>query len=357
VSCSRVAVLKTSPDTVVDDYGKLMRLASYTDTVKPDGETVLNIDLSWHHFFPSGSTTPWQLDGVLKTLIGDGFLHRRISACYGIRKGISVKKGEVFNRHVSVLESYDIRVIHLGEGERWIRYEPKTRLRALEKIFPDGIYIPERFSGCAIIHLPTMKTDALSMIAGTMYANFESLLDERSMRAYSALHEALVDAFTIAKELFRGIFTVMDGVFAGEGPGPLSYMPHEKNLILASSDPVALDAVAAAVMGFEPMTIPFIRLAHDAELGTGDIGEIEILGEDISGMHFDFHAGQSGMDTRIRLMEKKLAGTFLAPLSRLLTVLYSDFYWYVGVGEKLIRNAMKGNWGTLFESYRKKIGS
>ena len=350
---TRVAVIKTSPDTVIDDFGRLMRLASYTDSVSAGYETALNIDLSWHHFFPASSATPWQLNGVLNTLIKDGYSCERLYACYGKTSGLSVHKGEVLNRHVSVIERYGIRNIHLDEGEKWVRYEPETPLRILSNVYPDGIYIPERFIDSSIIHLTTLKTDALAAVSGAVHTSFKTLLDEKSNRSYPVYHEALVDALIIAKDVFQGIFAVMDGVFAGEGPGPLSYMPHEKNIILASSDMVALDAVAATLMGFDPLSIPFIRLAHETGLGRGDMNEIEVLGEDISGINFHFSVEQTGMDYRVRRMGKAFASSFLAPFSRLISTLYNDFYWYVHVGEKRIRNAMKGEWGKLFEGYRK----
>ena len=54
--------------------------------------------------------------------------------------------------------------------------------------------------------------------------------------------------------------------------------PKIKNVILASSDQVAIDAVAAHMMGFDPLKIPFIKIAHDKGLGVGDIDQIDIAG-------------------------------------------------------------------------------
>ena len=350
---TRVAVLKTSPETVVGDYGRLMRLVSYTDTIVPGNETALNIDLSWHHFFPGSSATPWQLDGVLNTLIEDGFTSEQLYACCATKSGISTLKGEVLNRYVPVIERYGIRNIHLNKGGKRIRYVPKTPLRAVSKVYPDGIPVPGRFIGSSAVQLTTLKTDALVTVAGAVHTTFKNLLDERSTSAYPEYHEAMVDALTIAKDVYKGVFAVMDGVFAAEGPGPLSYMPHEKNIILASSDMVALDAVAASLMGFDPLSIPFIRLAHESGIGTGDMNEIEVAGDDITGLNFHFALKQAGMDYRIRTMGKALAGSFLAPVSQFMSTAYNDFYWYVHTGEERIKNAMKGDWGKLFEDYRK----
>ena len=70
---SRVAVLKTTPATVIDDYKRLMRLADYQQFLPRDNETALKINISWQYFYPACSTTPWQLDGVIATLLEDGY--------------------------------------------------------------------------------------------------------------------------------------------------------------------------------------------------------------------------------------------------------------------------------------------
>jgi hypothetical protein len=70
-------------------------------------------------------------------------------------------------------------------------------------------------------------------------------------------------------------------------------IPVEKNVILASSDQVAVDAVAAKLMGFDPLSIKYIRLAHDRGLGVGDPQDIEILGDDISGENWGFKVGSN----------------------------------------------------------------
>src|SRR5262249_56636424 len=61
---ARVAVLRTRPETVVSDYGRLMRLAGYQAVLPPDGQLLLKLNLSWTKYFPACSTQPWQLDGV-----------------------------------------------------------------------------------------------------------------------------------------------------------------------------------------------------------------------------------------------------------------------------------------------------
>ncbi len=61
MSKSKVVVLKTKPETVFEDYARLMRLAEYEKYLPKDKDTALKINISWHHFYPACSTTPWQL--------------------------------------------------------------------------------------------------------------------------------------------------------------------------------------------------------------------------------------------------------------------------------------------------------
>ena len=69
-------------------------------------------------------------------------------------------------------------------------------------------------------------------------------------------------------------------------------------MFLASADQVAIDAVAAKMMGFDPMSIKFIKLAHDRGLGCGDISEIEVVGEDITDVNWHFQQSENTFASR-----------------------------------------------------------
>ena len=163
----------------------------------------------------------------------------------------------------------------------------------LDKIYPEGISIPKRLIGSNVIHLPTMKTHVFTQMTGAMKNAFGGLLFEKRHWTHSVIHETLVDLLAIQKEIHPGLFAVMDGTFAGDGPGPRCMAPHVKNYILASGDMVAIDAVAAKMMGFDPLSIKFIRLAHERGLGCGDVREIDVVGEDITNVNFHFHVGDT----------------------------------------------------------------
>jgi uncharacterized protein (DUF362 family) len=260
-----------------------------------------------------------------------------------------------------VLEKYGLRNIHLYEaGEEWIHFEPKAKMLVLDGIYPEGIRIPKRLVGSNIIHLPTMKTHVFTQMTGAMKNAFGGLLFEKRHWTHGVIHETLVDLLAIQKEIHPGLFAVMDGTFAGDGPGPRCMIPHIKNYILASGDMVAIDAIAAKMMGFDPLSIKFIRLAHERGLGCGDVREIEVVGEDIADVNFHFNAHADTLASRgqkmiywgaLKPLEHLLLRTPLAPWSYIASRLYHDVYWYNFVGRRRVREALRTDWGKLFAAY------
>ena len=357
---AKVAVLRTDTQGVFADFHRLMNLVDHQESLSRKRPTALKINISWHYFFPACSTNPWQLEGVIRALLRDGYAKEKIYACHNKTVVVSAKRGERANKHKYVTDKFSLENVHLYEGEKWIRYEPKGKIRVLNEIFPKGIHIPERFIGSNIIHLPTMKTHVFTTITGAMKNAFGGLLQERRHWTHSVIHETLVDLLTIQKEIHPGILAVTDGTFAGDGPGPRCMTPHVKNMILASTDQVAIDAISAKMMGFDPMSLDFIRLAHEAGLGVGRPAEIEVVGEDISGVNWGFEGSKNTFASRgqkaiywgpLKPLEKLLLRTALVPWSYMASWLYHDWYWYPFHGREKVIKAYRSPWGKLFKNY------
>lgn len=62
-------------------------------------------------------------------------------------------------------------------------------------------------------------------------------------------------------QIQRRYFVVVDGIIAGEGNGPIEPIPRKAGVLLSGFNPVALDLVAALIMGFDPFKVPVIRHA------------------------------------------------------------------------------------------------
>ncbi len=354
----KVAVLRTTPETVLADYRRLMQLAGFEQALPKDKDTLLKINISWQQWYPACSTAPWQLEAVIRTLLDAGY--KNLIAAHNRTVVVDAYVGERNNKHKLVVDRYGLQNVHLYEPQvEWVVYEPKTPMLVLDKVYPDGIKIPKMFIGKNIVHLPTVKTHVFTTITGAMKNAFGGLLSERRHWTHSVIHETVVDLLAIQQEIHTGIFAVMDGTFAGDGPGPRAMNVHEKNIILASADQVAIDAISAKLQGFDPMSLKFIRLAHERGLGVGDPREIEIVGDDISGENWHFVTGETFASRGQKMIyhgplkpfENLLLRSPIVPWSYIASRTYYDGLWYPLVGHKRVQAALKTPWGRLFERY------
>jgi len=356
---SQVAVLRTRPETVVADYGRLMRLVKYDQVLPREQDLIVKLNLSWTKYFPACSSQPWQVDGVLTTLREDGYERRRIFPVENKTVVTNPVEGCRNNKWSPVLERHGLPFIPLPDVE-WTVYRFKSPLLKLNRIFPEGIEIPKMYVGKNICQLPTMKTHGHSQTTGAIKNSFGGLLKEVRHYAHEYMHEVLVDLMYMQRELHPGIFAVMDGTVMGDGAGPRTMIPREGNLILASSDQVAIDAIAAKIMGFDPLAIRYLAMCHERGLGVADPRDIEIVGDVAAA------ATSMGFTTSRSLViwgDQLIRRGPLRPLKRLLlhsplmvwapfaSNVYHDLLWYPTVGRARIRAFAGTGWGRLFDTY------
>ena len=354
----KVAVLKTSPETVVDDYGKAMRACGYKEHLSPSKQTVIKLNLSWTKYFPACSSQPWQLDGVLKTMSEDDYDPSSLFAAENKTVVTNPIEGMRQNKWEPVLKKYGLDFHPLMDVE-WVKYEPKGKLLKLDEVFAQGVEIPKVLIGSNILHLPTVKTHGHTVTTGSIKNSFGALLKEVRHYAHKHIHEVLSDLLMIQKEISPGIFTAMDGTVCGDGAGPRTMVPKVKNIIVAGADSVAVDAVGAKLMGYDPMKIDYIRLSHERGLGCGNLPEIEIIGEDISSMNFNFTTKRSLVIWGDQMLRRGFLRAFEKPAlhsplffwAPLASNIYHDWLWYPTVGRSRIRAFSRTEWGKLFETY------
>ena len=171
----KVALLRTRPETVLEDYARLMELAGFREALPQDKETILKINISWQTWYPACSTVPWQLEGVIQALQAAGY--ENLIGGHNDTVVVDAYVGEQNNKHKYVVEKYGLRNAHLYEPEYdWVRYEPKQPFLVLDQIYPEGVHIPELLIGRNIIQLPTVKTHVFTTITGAMKNAFGGLL-------------------------------------------------------------------------------------------------------------------------------------------------------------------------------------
>ena len=356
----KVAVLFTKPETVLDDYHRLFALAGAEDYLDKSARTILKDNISWHYPFPSANTTPWQLEASITGLRGLGY--EDITCVQNKTVVTDAFKGQDLNHYVPIFKHHGVPVLFnfRDQDMTWELYKPKRELLILDKIFPDGIKIPDFFHGKNIVHLPTVKCHIYTTTTGAMKNAFGGLLNTNRHYTHSHIHETLVDLLGIQQEIHPGIFALMDGTTAGNGPGPRTMDPVRKNVILGSGDQVAIDAVAAKMMGMDPLSIPYIKLAHEQGLGVGDPKEIELVGDDISGESWGFKVGGSlhavmgwlAWYGPTRVFQKAVLHTPLVHIANFWSEAYHDYlHWPLKERKIYERWLEESDWGRLFARY------
>ncbi len=359
---TKVAVLRVAPDTILGDVERLAELGGVDTSLDKSCQTILKDNISWHFPFPGANTTPWQLEGTIRALHSRGFDDL---VCVQNKTVVTdAFKGEDLNGYVPVFRKYDIPVRYNFDPKdmTWSTYRPKASLNVLDKIYPEGILIPDDFHGTNIVHLPTVKCHIYTTTTGAMKNAFGGLLNTKRHYTHSWIHATLVDLLAIQKEIHSGLFAVMDGTTAGDGPGPRTMRPVTKNVMLASSDQVAIDAVAAAMMGFEPMDLQYIRMADEQGLGNGKRENIEIVGDaQLADQRWGFRVGDNGASRigdilwfgPLKRFQKLFFHTPLVHLFVLGSELYHDYYrWPLKDRNVFDHWKAETPWGQLFERYQ-----
>ncbi|UCF07063.1 MAG: DUF362 domain-containing protein [bacterium] len=336
-----------------------MEMAGARTYCTAERDLLLKLNLSWTKYFPACSSQPWQLEGVVRYLLDHGYGKEQIMPLENKTVVTNPHKGARNNLWMPILDKYGLPFIALPDVE-WTVYEFRSDLLRLNQIFPEGIRIPKIFIGKDILHLPTVKTHGHSVTTGAVKNAFGGLLQEVRHYAHKYIHEVLVDLLLMQRELHPNVFSVMDGTVCGNGAGPRTMDPVEGDLLLASADSVAIDAVAAKIMGFDPMSIPYLRLSTEMGLGEARLENIEITGEDIGPLNFHFQTKKSLViwgDQMLRIGPLRFLETIAlhSPLvvwAPIASNIYHDFFWYPTIGRSKIRKFMKTKWGTLWEQYR-----
>ncbi|MBN1934369.1 MAG: DUF362 domain-containing protein [Anaerolineae bacterium] len=360
---SQVAVLYTQPETVIADYQRLFELAGGCQALDPGATTLLKDNITWHFPMPGANTTPWQLEGVILALRQVGL--NDLVCVQNQTVVTNAFKGEDLNGYVPIFKHHSVPVLYNFRTQEmtWVPYRPQAKMLALDHIYPEGIHIPDYFIGKNILHLPTVKTHMYTTTTGAMKNAFGGLLSKYRHYTHTWIHETLVDLLAIQKEIHPGIFAVMDGTTAGNGAGPRMVQPVVKNIILASADQVAIDAVAAKLMGFDPLQIKYIRLAQEQGLGVGDPRDIELVGDDVSGENWGFKVSYNSHSFLAwlawygptRVLQKLVLRTPLVVVPTLIGEIEQDYlYWPLKYKAIARRWRESTAWGVLFQQYQQQ---
>jgi uncharacterized protein (DUF362 family)/ferredoxin len=135
-----------------------------------------------------------------------------------------------------------------------------------------------------IVSLSKMKTHGLTRITGAIKNQFGCIPGPLKAEFHARLPMADVFSRMLVdlNRLLKPRLFIMDGVVAMEGNGPQNGTPRPMNVLLFSSDPVALDATFCRLVDLDPQLVLPIR--YGAALGLGNSEDVEIVGDPIDAL-------------------------------------------------------------------------
>jgi len=170
----------------------------------------------------------------------------------------------------SLCDKYSVQFINL----RYVKDKLKVNVPVPEAL--SEITLPKRVLESYVISAAKLKTHDETQVTLGLKNMFGLLPDKFKAKFHAhGIEKVIVDINSVIKPAF----TIIDGFFGMEGDGPVSGKPVKMDLVIAGKDPVATDAVASKVMGFEPTSIFYIQRA--AEKGIGTLENIQVVGNSI----------------------------------------------------------------------------
>jgi uncharacterized protein (DUF362 family)/Pyruvate/2-oxoacid:ferredoxin oxidoreductase delta subunit len=138
-----------------------------------------------------------------------------------------------------------------------------------------------------IINLPKLKTHGMTTLTGAVKNLFGCIPGKRKVQWHfntGINHDLFMRMLVELYALLHPQLTIMDAVIGMEGNGPGSGDARHVGMIIAGRDAVAVDAIAAHLVGVSPMRLPVLRAAAALGIGETDIRRIPILGQQLSGI-------------------------------------------------------------------------
>ncbi|MDD3927976.1 MAG: DUF362 domain-containing protein [bacterium] len=272
---------------VLDTVASAMELAGWRGFITSGADISLKVNLGWDVFMPGSVTSPWVLEGVVRTI------RDYVGRIYVVESD-------------QVLVSADKALQCSGIGEMCrrlgVEWANMSRLQEKAVALEDGyvfkeVMVPEILLRTEVITIPVIKSHNKTVITGSL-KNQWGCIGKLRHNYHPVVHQAIADV----NRAVQPRFAVMDGTIGMEGNAPKSGRPRIVNLVLASGDLVALDTVQAVITGFDPAAVKHLGFCSMAGLGVNDPERIVIKGRDIDSFNLNFAPAVDNLVSKVEVM-------------------------------------------------------
>lgn len=247
---------------------KALDLIHYTDALKGCPRVLIKVNFITTKKWDTGATTdPVVVEAIINML---GKLCVEVIVVESDATVTNATKAFKVTGMADMCERNGVEWINLRHEKDLVELEVPT-YKTLKKI-----KVPRLVAESSIISAAKLKTHSSTLVTLGMKNQFGLLPDKFKGKYHMrGMHKVITDI----NKVLPPTITVVDGFVAMEGRGPSRGNPLEMNTIIAGVDPVAVDSIASRVMGFDPFSVPHIKMAYEEKLG--EIDDINVLGDGV----------------------------------------------------------------------------
>ncbi len=241
---------------------------------------VIKINLCDYRRAETGATTDPQLLGALLDELHERFPGAKLSILENDATSVEIWSAYRILGIEAVARKHDAELLNVAEHPWVTRRIPKG-------IVFQELEVPEILETCDLfVNLAKLKTNALTRTTGVLKNVFALLRQKRKVVLHGRIDEVLQDM----NQVLIPDLCLIDGMIGMETiGGPAFGRPKHCGLLVAGKNPVAVDACAARIMGFRPLSVRHIKMCHELGLGPVDYRmETDIPGFNYKNYKFRF---------------------------------------------------------------------
>ena len=272
-------IKRESHETTQDVVLRTLKMIPLKNLITNSEKKIL-INPNWvtsYHFSTGNVTSTDTLEGIVMYLIQKAKINpEKIIVADGGSFGTSEKffrLNEVFR-----LEEYGIKIMNLNNDKIMNNIEIPNPL-ALKTV---NIAKTAIDASC-IISVPSLKTHNMARTTLSMKNMMGTIMPKSIM--HSKFHKRIADLVSVLRSKMK--FQIIDGIVGSNG-WELGGTPIQMDLIIAGEDPVAVDRVGSAIMGYGLDKAKYLKYGEKKQLGTANLDEIDIIGKPISELYHKF---------------------------------------------------------------------
>jgi uncharacterized protein (DUF362 family) len=271
---SRVAIARADPGNVDPSVARVLELAGCTGRFLPGLKVVVKPNLITDNpeYIARGANTSIPVLEALLRILSDAGCHITVGESeVGTHvQGRRLAKAARYMDLDNLCKRYGATFTNFTEDRKVTVPVDGLRFRSFELSYRQA-------EADLVITIPKIKTHKYATMTCSIKNMYGMIPEARRVIYHRWLSNAIVDINTV----FKGrLITLVDGITAMEGNGPVYGEPVEMNMVLSSQDLVASDTICARLIGIDPHSIQHLQVAE--RRGLGSSRDIELVGDDVA---------------------------------------------------------------------------